>query len=719
MLVTEGRSGDGLSRQDIDIGPLIEPRSIAVVGVSPAEPDSWGYRTMRVLASGGYTGTLYAVHPSKDVPGFETVRSLRDRPAPDLVAICVRAERAVAVVREAREIGARAIIVFASNFAEIGEAGIALQRELVEAAGDVPLLGPNCLGYSNRTASIKMSVAPFLNRPLLPPGPVALVAQSGALGLVLAQCVEDSGVGYSHFISVGNEATLTASMLARHLVEREDVGIVFIYLETLRDPQELALAATRAQALGKRIIVLKAGNSDAGKRAALSHTAAVAGNDGFFDALTRDLGIVRIHDDEGVASVLSALRRNWSMPARPRMAILTNSGGAGAVLADRLVAAGARVEAFSDPLRARIDETGLVEAGNHNPLDIGGGWEALLDRVEPTLKILDAAEEVDAVVVYYAFGDIVGDRVAPIAGYCSAMSKPAVFVWQAAPAEFYASVTAPDLVTPSIGGGVRAVVAQMGIGGTLPALWQDAPASPITLPSVAPDQTTIPEQQASGVLRQLGVAVVDHLAFPPAEIAGAPAQVGARGWTKLVVKASAHDVPHRNRVGLVEIGVDPSDLPEVLARMATRLETQSKDPARSLLVQPMMSFSEELGVGALIDPLYGPAVVIGPGGIRIEELGGDRHILLLRTSKEARAAYAGRVEAAYRLAPGTIDPILVALERLLATPGISEIDINPMVRTPAGGLFALDALLVVEPQRRTTAASWQSASDAPLREEIS
>lgn len=690
--------------RSFDITALIEPKSIAVVGVSPAAPNSWGFRTMRVLAEGGYDGALYAVHPSKDVPGFETVRSLKDKPEPDLVAICVRAEQSVDVLRQAREVGAKSAIVFASNFAEIGDDGVRLQQELIEAAGDMPFLGPNCLGFSNRTASVKMSVAPFLNRPLLPPGPVALVAQSGALGLVLAQCVEESGVGYSHFISVGNESVVTASMLARQLVERDDVGIVFVYLETLRDPQMLAEAAARAHALGKRVIVLKAGSSDAGKRAALSHTAAIAGNEMLFESLTRDMGIIRIRDDEGVQPVLAALKRNWKMPARPRVAILSNSGGAGALLADRLVSEGARVEAFSPPLRQAIKTTGLVEEGDQNPLDIGGGWEALLDRVAPCLNVLDAADEVDAVVVYYAFGDMIGDKVAPIAEYCSAMSKPAVFVWQAAPPEFYATVTKRDVLTSTIGGGVRAVASQMAAALAGSVAWMQRKVPGVLLPAVLPQQSTIAEAEAAAILRNLCVRVVESVTVRKGFAEDAIAEVKAKGWPRCVVKANAADVLHRNRVGLVEVGVTLDRLAATIARFEERLDDISSDPNRSVLIQPMIAFSEEVGVGAIRDPDYGLAVLIGPGGIGIEDASGERHVHLLSTSLAARDAFAQRIEGGYGLAAGTVAPIVDALERLLATPSVREIDINPMVRTAEGGLLALDALIVVEQHRSTAAA---------------
>ncbi|MEH6528218.1 MAG: CoA-binding protein [Sneathiella sp.] len=682
--------------QRLNIGPLIEPVSIAVVGVSVSDPHSWGHRVVRVLIDGGYQGDVSVIHPHNQFPGVETVKSLHEKSGLDLVVICVPAKSALSIVREARETGARAVVVFASEFAESSEAGEALQEELVEAAGDMVMLGPNCFGVSNRITNVKISAAPFLNNALLPPGPVALIAQSGALGLVLSRCVEEAGVGYSHFISVGNEATLTASAIALEMIERDEVKIVMLYLETLRDPEMLAKTATRASELGKHVVVLSGGRSDAGQRAALSHTAAIAGNDSNIAALCRDFGIVRIRDDEDVKPVLAALERGWRLPSAPRVCILSNSGGAGTVLADRLVEEGARVESLSDTTRSAISEIGMIGAGDANPIDIGGGWEATLDKVEPTLKALEADADIDALVVYFAFGDMIAEKVAPIAYYCSEMSKPTLFIWQIAPADGLPLVATPGILATSMGEGVRMVKAQMRIGSGKAGTWTNRHGEGVILPNISPPQRTITELESAQLLDALGLTVVESVSGSTKDFDDIIAQVVRRGWQTLVVKANAHDIAHRNKHSLVSVGIQVDELPDILRDFGNRLDTLSNDPNRCLIVQPMISFDSEIGIGGLNDPRFGPILMVGSGGVNIETEPGHRETLMLNTDDNTQIKFARRVEKNYGLSPGTLTPVIDAIARLLRTDRVAEIDINPMVQNSKGLFMALDALIIVD-----------------------
>lgn len=674
---------------------LLSPRRIAVVGVSARDPQSWGHRVVRVLVDGGFDGDVCVVHPRTDFPGVPTVRGIADIANPELVVVCVPAQQAIGVVAEARAAGAKAVIVFASEFAETGAEGAALQQKLVEAAGDMAMLGPNCFGISNRVDNVKLSAAPFLNHPLRDPGKVALVAQSGALGLVLSRCVEEAGSGYSHFVSVGNEATLGAAEVAHHLIERDEVGVVLLYLEALRDPATLAETATRAAELGKRVVLLNAGRSEAGQRAALSHTAAIAGNDMFLQSLCDDFGIVRIDDDDEVKPVLAALERGWRMPANPKVCILSNSGGAGAVLADRVEAAGGHVVQLAPETRARVAEIGMIGAGDSNPIDIGGGWEATLHLFKPTLDALCAAEEVDALIVYIAFGEMCVDRVVPIAQYCSESAKPVTFIWQIAPQVGLDQVRTPGILATSMGQGVGMLSAQMKLGEPRAARWAPLAETDVAPPALAEGQGTLAEYESSALLTRHGMT------FAPSEFGATgalddlAARVAARGWPRVVVKGNAHDVPHRNRVGLVRVGVGAGDLAQVLREMADRLHSHSNDPARGLLVQPMIDFDKEIGVGALIDPLYGPAIIIGPGGVGIEQATGMRDVLLLNTDRANWDNYAARVEARHDLNAGSLRPAIDAMAHLLGSGRVCEIDINPMVRTDQRALLALDSLVVL------------------------
>lgn len=675
---------------------LLSPQRIAIVGVSAHDPQSWGHRVVRVLIDGGFTGHTCVVHPRTDFPGVPTVRSIAKIEDPELIVICVPAERAIGVVEEARAAGAKAVIVFASEFSEAGAEGAALQDRLVTAAGDMAMLGPNCFGISNRVDDVKLSAAPFLNEALRGPGEVGLVAQSGALGLVLSRCVEEAGSGYSHFVSVGNEATLGATEISRHLIDRPEVGVILLYLEALRDPRNLAETATRAAELGKRVVLLNAGRSEAGKRAALSHTAAIAGNDMFLQSLCDDFGIVRIHDDDEVKPVLAALERNWQMPVNPRVCILSNSGGAGAVLADQVEAAGGHVVELADDTRAKVAEIGMIGAGDANPIDIGGGWEATLHLFKPTMDALIAADEVDALVVYIAFGEMCADRVVPIAQYCSEAQKPVTFIWQIAPKEGLKQVETPGILATTMGEGVRMLSAQMKLSAPRNARWEPLAKTDLALPDLHADQKTLAEYESSAILARQGVSFVasefgGHEALD--DLAG---RVSARGWDRVVIKGNAHDVPHRNRVGLVRVGVMQNELPDALAEMAKTLNEHSSDPARGLLVQPMVAFDGEIGVGALQDALYGPVIVIGPGGIGIEQATGARDALLLNTDSANWDAYAARIEARYDLAQGTLRPVIDAMAHLMGSGCVTEIDVNPMVRTENGTLIALDSLVVLD-----------------------
>lgn len=692
------------------LGPLFDPRSVTIVGVSVSDPRSWGYRVVRVLLDGGFVGDVRVVHPRNDFPGVPTYRSLAEGPPPDLVAVCVRAEYVLEVVGQARRAGARAAVVFASDFAEAGPEGERLQAALREAAGDMPILGPNCLGFSNRTAHVKMSVAPFLNRPLRPPGPVALVAQSGALGLVLSQCIEEAGIGYSHFVSVGNEAALTASRVALDLLGRDEVRIVLLYLEALRDPATLVAAARQAQRLGKRVLLLHAGRSKAAQRAALSHTAAIADDATLLDALCRDAGVARIREDTDVRPAMAMAARGWQVPAHPRVAIFSNSGGAGAVLADRLSDIGARVEPFSETLRAGIRSIGSVQAGDSNPLDVGGGWESLLDRVPATLALLEASDEVDVIVVYYAFGDLNEAAVAGLADRCGRSSKPCVFIWQAAPPAGLALVSAGDVLVTNIGDGVRFVASMMAAGawpaarpaaGGLP-----AKLDPAAVPGIETSGDTIPEWQSGQILRALGVEVVETLRAPPDDIAGLLGQALAEPWDRFVVKANAHDVPHRSRAGLLALDVTRESLHATLAGIAERLGRSSRDAGRQLLVQPQLPFRSEIAVGGLVDPRFGPAIFVGPGGVNIETAGGARTALLLDVADDAAMhRFVESAERALGLPAASLGPVVRAVEALLRSGTAAEIDINPMVVTERGTLVALDGLIVPGPRTTRGASS--------------
>ncbi|NED82989.1 CoA-binding protein [Streptomyces sp. SID11233] len=698
--MTPGTALDpGLARAEAAVtdrcAPLFAPRSIAVVGVSATRPDSWGRLTVDRLRNCGYTGELTIVgRPVPALPGVRSVPRLADLPAPpDLVVLATPAAAAPGLLREARERGARSAVVYASGFAEADSAGQALERELQDAAGDMPVLGPNCLGLVNHAANIQISTTAYLDRERVQDGPVAVVTQSGALGFVLADKLERAGIGFTAYVSVGNEACVSAAEAGTHLLGRTEVEVLVLYLEGVSDAQGLRRLAQRARTSGKRVVALTVGSSDAGRRAALSHTAAVAGDHLLLSALCRQEGIVLAQDDDDLVEAVMNARRGTVLPPAPRFAVLTMSGGAGGVLADRLTALGARVPTLSPRTRERLTALDAVDASLANPVDLGGNFFRSLDRVSALLDVLDEDPETDAIVLYLTFGDRFPDAYRHIAALTARTRTPAWFVWACAPDGAIEALALPETVLSSIGALTRR------LHGLLPG--RPAPAG-APARSGEPQPTagthTLSELHAAPLLTAAGATHAPMIAAEdPQRLV---ASVRAAGWSPpYVLKGDASDVPHRARQGLVHVGVTDAQLFVVASAMAARLRAVSTDPERRLVAQPLLAHTTEIALGAIRDPLYGTALVLGAGGERAEDTTAPRRALLTAEDGSLDPAEVEALAAWAETELGAPAEATAAAVRALATvlrerPDVVEADVNPLC-VRGDELVAVDALLTL------------------------
>ncbi|WP_028922561.1 acetate--CoA ligase family protein [Pseudonocardia acaciae] len=665
--------------------PLFAPRSIAVVGVSGRAGLSWGRITVQRLLAGGYGGEVVAVARGPvELAGVRAVRSLGEIGyGPDLVVVATPAATVPGVLREAREAGAGAAVVYAAGFAEAG--GHELEAELRAAAGELAVLGPNCLGLVGRRAAVRLSPTAMLDREQAPPGPVAVVSHSGALGFVLLDMLERAGVGYCYYASTGNEACLGAAEVGRYLLARPEVEVLVLYLEAVRDAAGLRELGRLARRSGKAVVALAAGRSEAGRRAALSHTAAVAGDRLLLASLCRQEGITLAADDDQLVDAVLCARRGVTLPPSPRLAILTMSGGAGGVLADNLTALGARIPALSDATRRGLAEVGGVEATDANPVDLGGNVGHWVDRLQALLGVLDADPEVDGVVLYLTFGDRFLDAYRRVAERASAARTPTWFVWTCAPAGERERLGRPDTVLDGIGSLTRRL--SVLLPDTVPP--RPRPARPRV-----PGRTVWTELRAAPLLADAGIAHVPTVSAADAE--DLTAAVRDRGWPgPFVVKGDAADVPHRARLGLVRLDVTAAELPAAAEAVAGRLATASTDPGRRLVAQPLLDHCAELALGAVRDPIYGTAVLLGAGGDRAEDGAAPRRGLLLPAADgqvRELASWAATVLAAPADATAGV---LEALAGLLADhPEITEVDVNPLC-VVGDRLVAVDALITV------------------------
>ncbi|HSX94218.1 MAG TPA: CoA-binding protein, partial [Hydrogenophaga sp.] len=351
---------------------LLKPRTVAVIGAS-GDPAKTAGRPVSYLLKHGFPGAIYPVNPKIDRVGelacYRDVASLPQ--VPDVGIVLLGAERAHLAVRELAARGTAAAIVLASGYTETGEEGARRQKELVEAAGAMRLLGPNTIGLVNLTDNIVLSATGALEMDHFPVGGIGVVSQSGGiLGSLLSRAAA-RGIGLSKLVSTSNEVDLELSDFIDALVDDEATRVIALYVETVRDPQKFRAAALKAAQAGKPVVAFKIGRSEAGARAAVSHTGALAGTDRMYDALFRQTGVIRAQTFDELLDIPAALSTGRVLRGK-RIAILTSTGGAGTLVSDSLGVAGFETPAPDAQTAAalRALQTGDHAALDRNPIDV-------------------------------------------------------------------------------------------------------------------------------------------------------------------------------------------------------------------------------------------------------------------------------------------------------------------------------------------------------------
>ena len=380
---------------------LMNPRSIAVVGASATRAKQGG-RLFHYLIKHGFPGPLYAVNPNAtQVMGRPCVPSVADLPeVPDLACLMVPADAVPGVLEECGAKGIRSAVIYTAGFAEVGDAGRAKQGVLVAVARahDIRLCGPNTAGIVNAPAATCAAFGMAFEVDRMPPGEIAFLTQSGALGSSLLSRSWEQGIGFSHWVCAGNEADLTLSDYLAALVEDATTRVVAVFMETLRDPDGFAAACRRARALGKPIVVYKTGASEAGQRAVLSHTASLAGDDAVYDAFFRAHGVVRVHDLQGLVDAAVALA--WQpAPRGPRIGVVSASGGACSVVADECARNGLVLPTLSTGAELRIRGVIPPFGVSQNPVDVTMQVTVDPGMVGEIAEVLLAEDNVDALLV--------------------------------------------------------------------------------------------------------------------------------------------------------------------------------------------------------------------------------------------------------------------------------------------------------------------------------
>jgi acetyl coenzyme A synthetase (ADP forming)-like protein len=688
--------------------PFFRPGSVAVIGASKRR-GSIGGELFRNILGGDFAGSVYPVNRNGDavagVHGYGAVGEIAE--AVDLAVICLPGELVLDAAEEALEAGVRALVVISAGFAETGSEGAERQQRLLGLVREhgARLLGPNCLGIASTAVHLNATFAPRS----FPPGKIGFSSQSGALGLALLERAEATGLGVTSFVSVGNKADVSSNDLLEWWEDDDETELVVLYLESFGNPRAFARIARRV-ARRKPILALKGGTTRAGMRAAGSHTAALAGSDAAADALFADAGVIRARTlDEliDVASLLSA----QPVPRGRRVAVVTNAGGLGILAADACEALGLELPTPSEETRAALATVLPGEASVANPIDMLGGANA--ESFEQALPPVLADPSFDAAIVLFVptvgtDEEAVGAAISRAAA--TAVDKPVLCAFLSAkgpPAAPQSVAHVPSFAYPEAAAKALARAVERGEwlrrpAGSVPELECHAEeARAVVREAVTAGGGWLDPEQTRRLLEAYGVPLVpERLAATKVAAVEAATELGF----PVVLKTAAPGA-HKTEQG--GIALDLADEAAVLDA-AERI-------GPPFIVQPFIRGGAELLAGALQDPVFGPLVAFGPGGVLAELIGEAQFQLAPLTDLDAeelvRSGKAGRLVAGFRGTPpadeGALADLLLRLSLLAEElPEVAELDLNPVLALPDRCLVVDARVRVAEPATAHRTKSW-------------
>jgi acetyltransferase len=701
-----------------NLDALFKPNAIALIGASN-QPNSVGAVLARNLFETGFPGPVVTVNPyERAIRSTVNYRSVADLPlTPDLAVVATPPPTVPGIIAELGARGCRAAVVVTAGFGEGGRAeGQSLLQEMLDAARPhlLRIVGPNCLGFISPGQKINASFAHITP----PAGDIAFVTQSGALATAVLDWASSRGFGFSHVISVGGMADVDFGDLLDYLALDSATRAILLYVESITAARKF-MSAGRIAARVKPVIVIKSGRSSAGARAAMSHTGALAGSDVVYDAAFRRAGMLRVHELRELFAAVTTLSSGIVIGG-DRLAILTNGGGAGVLVADALEEAGGRLAMLSPETVEALDAILPAAWSRGNPVDILG--DAPGARYRGAVAALLAEPARDAILVMNcptAVADSL-DAAQAVADTVKDHGKsPVLTCWLGEPAaaasrQLFADRRIPTYETPSEAVGAFMHLVEYRRNQDL--LMETPPADDILARSdraaaravieaaLGEGRNLLSEPEAKAVLEAYGVpTVATRKAFDPV----AAAAVAGSMRMPVVLKILSEDIAHKSDVGGVRLDLDSREAVENAAREMLEVVHRRAPGARiaGFVVEEMITRPRalELLLGISVDRVFGPVLLVGHGGTAAEVIG-DRAIglpplnLVLAHEMIDRTRVA-RLLRGYRDRPAAdLDAVaatLVTLSRLAADfREIAELDINPLIVDDTG-VLALDARIVV------------------------
>jgi acetyl coenzyme A synthetase (ADP forming)-like protein len=705
--------GDTL--QGSDLKKIFSPQSVAVIGAS-TRPESVGRAVFGNVLHYEYTGVVYPVNPkARSIMGVRAYASVLEIPDPvDLAVIIVPSAGVAQTLEECGQKGIQGAIVITAGFKELGGEGISKEAAVLAAArkSGIPLLGPNCLGIINTDPQLSLNAS--FSRLMPHPGNIALISQSGAVGVAALEYAQAERIGLSKFVSVGNKADLNENDFLAYLLEDPLTDVILLYLEDLADPHRFFRLAQES-GLKKPILAIKSGRTAAGAQAASSHTGALAGSDAAYDALFAQCGVFRVESLEELFDYAAAFATQ-PLPQGNRTAIVTNAGGLGIMATDAAVRYGLTMASFQEETLKLLKEALPPAANIHNPVDVLGDANAA--RYAAALEGALADPGVDGAIVISTpqLMTNLADIAANVARVAAQHQKPTL-VCQMALGEIEETLTIltqgrlPHYHFPEETARALAAMAHFAQSRRRPRdeikTFTDVDrekVKKVLAEAKKAGRSFVLEPEAHQIFQAYGFPELPHRWV---HSAAAAAQAAEEFGCPVALKIVSPDIIHKFEVRGVKVSLHtPGEVrqayDEVLAAVA---KARPQAALAGALVQKMAALGTEMILGMTRDPHFGPLLMIGLGGTLVE-IFQDVTFSVAPMSEQWAQRMIRQLKAfpildGYRgKPPGDLKIIAECLERLsqlvLDFPEIRELDINPLIVHPQGqGAAVVDARIFV------------------------
>ena len=691
---------------------MLQPSSIAIVGAS-SDLNKVSGRPLKYLLDKGYKGAIYPINPKAvDIAGVKAVPDIASLPdGVDLAVVVLPAEQIEATVLELAKKKVPVAVVFASGFGEMGSEGKAMEASLQQAAqkAGIRVLGPNCLGLFN---AFNRAIATFSQYAdgEMNAGPVGFISQSGAFGTAICALSRARQMGFGFFVNTGNEVDISVMELMQEMLALPELKVCSGYLEGLNNGHALASVAEQAMQLDKPIVLTKVGRFGAGARAAASHTGSLAGEDRVFDGLVQQKGIVRARNEEHMLDIVEVLL-HCERPSGKNLAIITQSGGAGVLLADRAEEVGLNVPALSETTRKAIAQVIPGFGATGNPVDVTAQFVAQPSILTESTIIALNDPDIDVGVVWLQLMHGATDKLLEVfAEIKSRAKKPFVVVWVSASEKAIAGLRERGIVVFRNGDAAVDALAAVAQYAQARRRWQADQRQRHPLSAKQPQPAgvrqgdPVPTMQALALLKAFDIpsatAELVTSADAAVEAANRIAPSGA-----VALKIESMDVLHKTDVGGVVLNVSSDEAIRQAYLDITEHVKKVKPQARQdgILVQAMSSGRVEFILGLKRDPVFGMVIMMGLGGVWIEVLKDVVFCQCPVTPAEATDAL-GRLKGAalleaFRGQPAVNKEALIQAIVNLSMLGkacedwLSELDLNPILLSDKG-LVAVDVAMV-------------------------